>query len=519
MELVSALASVPQAMLAALAGSGLGRLTASVHALDAGAYRQIYQYSSAADLVARLRAFASLTRTLPGAAALDFAFVAMQRNLDQLAPVGRLAASLGVGTVAIFPVMRRDEIPVSFHELETKSTPNEPFRRALLQAVAQAAEQAPGVSFPISNPAFTHDDRRLGQVPRPYPWPLPADAWIHTCEQNPFETAHVLSNGDVVACEVLDRRVMGNLQTKGLAEIWHGPEYEQFRQDYVTGAVPECRDCIWKHAYRPAPPEPAIHGNRGANAQLLRGWHGGGDGGVTWSTQQAAAVLKTRPESRSVHVSAILPPGKEGDPNELRISCGGSQIGLVTNPWGENMPFGLDFAIPAQPGDLCLLEFRTRHVYRPFERGAGSDQRDLGFAMMLLASNRAPVAADASLRERIAWARRWIGRADRIGRRALSIRLAATGQWRPGVSILIAERDNVGELVECLASVRQATGMMDEPHETLVMVNGSPAASYAELRREHPWVRWLFNPAPLGFNGAIERGLRSVQLRLDLSVE
>jgi hypothetical protein len=48
-------------------------------------------------------------------------------------------------------------------------------------------------------------NRRLGAVPVPFPGELPPGAAIHSCEQNPWETAHVLSNGDVVACEVLDK--------------------------------------------------------------------------------------------------------------------------------------------------------------------------------------------------------------------------------------------------------------------------------------------------------------------------
>jgi GT2 family glycosyltransferase len=78
----------------------------------------------------------------------------------------------------------------------------------------------------------------------------------------------------------------------------------------------------------------------------------------------------------------------------------------------------------------------------------------------------------------------------------------------PGLSVLIPERDNVQELSDCLASVRAAAVQWLEPIEVIVMVNGAPAAAYASLQEQHPGVHWQFSGEPLGFGGAVRRGLR-----------
>jgi GT2 family glycosyltransferase len=213
----------------------------------------------------------------------------------------------------------------------------------------------------------------------------------------------------------------------------------------------------------------------------------------------------------------MLPPGPEGDPNELVILCNQVEIGRVSNPWAEVMPFGLNFPVAQEDSSHWVLEFRTRHLYRPSERGTGNDQRDLGFAMVLLTSKPyvEPEAVERSMKalgplphliRGIDAIGRLLGRCFR--RRRMASRMAPPA---PGLSVLIPERDNVRELADCLASVEAAAARWREPIETVVMVNGSPASAYASLREQHPGVHWQFSDEPLGFCGAVRRGLRLVR--------
>lgn len=509
-ELVSVLTTVPVTMLDSLAASGLNRLTVSVHALDPDRYRETYGYSSAAALRERLDRFVALCSSNSGGPVVDIGFVAMRSNLDQLAPVARYAWSRGIEDILIFPVMRRDEIPISFTaELQAPATPTESFRRELRDCVDSARRAIPGVHFTICNPAFeTEPGESLGRVPNEYPWPLPEGARIHTCEQNPFETTHVLADGSVVACEVLDRFPLGNLNQQSLDDIWHGEAYQRFRQRYQRAEIPECRGCIWKKAYQPAPLESEILANRGAHAQLVLGWHEAQGETVRWSAQQSTAILKPRRGSRTLHVSGILPPGPKGKPNELTIQCGGHPVGTVTNPWEENMPFGLDFPMPEDAGDPWLLTFGTSHVFRPRERGTGSDQRDLGFALMLTASQPGTPTVNPARGAMVERARRWVERIDWLGSRAPRGSEPRKLPAGSGVSILIPERDNLVELSECLAGATEAGRAVSEPVEILVVVNGASAECYRELRQRHASVRWIFRTQPLGFVGAVNEGLR-----------
>lgn len=511
-ELVSALAHVPNRMLAPLATSGLGRLTVSFHAIEPVAFREIYRHASVEALRERLSELCSLTESVSGAPTIDIGFVAMRRNLDQLAPVAEYSARLGIKDVLLFPVMRRDEIPVTFgEELSAPATPTEAFRAQVRETVAEARRRVPESRFTICNPLFEEGGRHLDRVPRTYPWPLPEGAAIQTCEQNPFETTHVLANGDVVACEVLDRFPLGNLHHQSMESIWNNGAYRRFRERYQSGDIPECRKCVWKKAWYPAPLESRILARTGGSAQLLHGWHEAGSEAIVWSSQQAAAILKAEPGSTTLHVCGALPPGPAGQPNRLDITCNSREIGSVTNPWGENMPFGLDFQIPSEAGTPWNLGFRTSYVCRPRERGMGDDQRDLGFALSLAVSKPPPRAEPSAARwAAIERARRWIDWADTLGRKLPRARYAP-GPARTGVSILIPERGNPDELAESLASAFEACGAITEPWEILAVVNGSRAEAYDPLRRRFPGTRWIFRSEPLGYDGAVHLGLLRVR--------
>jgi GT2 family glycosyltransferase len=260
-----------------------------------------------------------------------------------------------------------------------------------------------------------------------------------------------------------------------------------------------------------------IIGSRGGSAQLVHGWHDPSDETHIWSSQQAMAALLPRAGSRVLHVAGMLPPGPKDDPNRLVVYCNGKEIGRIENSERETIPFGLDFPVENGPSELWSVEFRTRHVYRPGERGAGSDQRDLGFALVLLVSKR---PTDLELAEHRRTSFRWLEHAIRVtdlaggflGRRRRRKRISgASARLEPGLSILIPERDNVEELSACLASVYDAIARWGEPAEVIVVVNGSPASNYDSLAAAYPAIRWQFHDRPLGFSRAIDAGLRAVE--------
>lgn len=80
-----------------------------------------------------------------------------------------------------------------------------------------------------------------------------------------------------------------------------------------------------------------------------------------------------------------------------------------------------------------------------------------------------------------------------------------------GISVLIPERGTPDLLADTLAAAIAALADVDEASQLIVVVNGASAADYAALQRDYPQVDWIFEPDPLGYNGAVARGLRAVR--------
>ena len=79
--------------------------------------------------------------------------------------------------------------------------------------------------------------------------------------------------------------------------------------------------------------------------------------------------------------------------------------------------------------------------------------------------------------------------------------------WSPGLSVLIPDRARPDLLETCLPALMDALGAVDEPWEVWVSSSDAAPDRYAALRARFPAVRWLHSPRPLGFSGALARGL------------
>jgi hypothetical protein len=150
-----------------LCESGLSRLTVSVHSTDATRYAEIYWYRTFEALRARLIRFMQLCRESSAPPIVDLAFVAMDSNLQDLSAVAAFAESLDLWNIYLFPVMRRDEIPIQFpQELTGAGVPRPAFADRMSAMVERAASEVPGVSLTTCHPAFTMgiNGGNLGEV-------------------------------------------------------------------------------------------------------------------------------------------------------------------------------------------------------------------------------------------------------------------------------------------------------------------------------------------------------------------
>jgi MoaA/NifB/PqqE/SkfB family radical SAM enzyme len=368
-ELVSAFASIRPEVLRGLVEVPLDRLTVSLHTLDPEQFGRIYRHASLSLLRERVselnRLKSELVSELPD---IDIAFVAMRENLGQLEAVAAYAAGTGFSQLTVCPVIRRDPVEREFKE-ELKGNRLTPaFEAALQQAVAKA--RARGSGLPVSVEEYARDGDRAH-----------AGARVRTCGQNPWETAHVLANGDLVPCEVQDRMPFGNLAHQPLQEIWHGEKYRAFRREYLKGSVPACADCAWKRTWSPGPARRSLTAEDSASPQFLRGWHAADGSGSLWSRREALVVLHKPPAGRTLRLQGILPGSGGGDDNRLEVDCDGSVAGAVVNPTSRPVAFNACFAVPAGGLAETLVRLRTSRVLRPGEGDGPRDSRRRGFAL------------------------------------------------------------------------------------------------------------------------------------------
>lgn len=384
-EVVTSFSSVSPGVLHAIVASPLDRLAISLHTMNERQYQDIYQFSSLASLKSRvdefLRLRSELGKTKPR---LDFCFVATQGNLDQLGPVVDYARSKGAVSLDIHPIIGRHLIPHDFSRELTGKSLTSSFKDGLRQTIRTVKESNPDFTINVLNPDLELDPR-LSHSPGYFSPPLPENASIYSCDQDPFVSVHILANGDVVVCEVLDETPMGNLNQQPLREIWHGPAYKQFRANYVRGLNPECRSCVWKKAYLKGPRKSFIDAADGATPQLLRGWHtADGNDNVLWSMKTALLLLENPQGRKSIRIEGILPPAANREINSMSVRCNHAAAGEIRNSTAEFASVSGKFTLP-ESWDRVYVELGLSHAYRPSLYAPSADSRDLGFALQRIA--------------------------------------------------------------------------------------------------------------------------------------
>ena len=376
-ELVSALASLKPERLQAALEAGLNRLTVSLHTLQADRFEQIYRFASLDGLLVRLQQVLDWRERAAHPFTLDLAFVAMERNLDELPQLAEFAQAHGIEVLAVHPLIGRDPLPMGSsteHLADGAIAPN--FAKRLRAAVQTAQQQAPAVSVQLSSHEL-QPATDLGPHAQPWPWPLPAQARIAGCDQSPFDTVHILADGRVVVCEVTEQTALGNLHQNGLQEIWQGEAYRQFRARHLAGSEPACQRCVYKQAYRPGLPQHRLLPQQLSPQQLLHGWYPLDDCGALWSTDSAALWLPRPFWGRQLRLRGQLAqPGRADARFRVRIN----EAIVHEQPWPAAEAVDLRLRLPDRPPRL-LLQVECDGASSANQQGTGADVRTLGFAL------------------------------------------------------------------------------------------------------------------------------------------
>ena len=379
-ELVSALASLKPERLQAALDAGLTRLTVSLHTLDAQRFVEIYRFGALATMHERLQQVLDWRARANRPFTLDIAFVAMQRNLDELPAVAAFAAKHGMGVLAVHPLIRRDPLPVSAApEHDAAGTLDPEFRAALASAIAAARRAAPDVAVQLSSHEL-QPGARLAAHAQAWPWPLPAGAAIAGCDQSPFDSVHILADGRVIACEVTEKLALGDLRQASLAEIWHGPAYRQFRERHVRGVATQCQDCVYKSAYLPGAAQSRIGAIQAPPAQLLRGWHGDDGDAARWSGATAALWLPRSRWRRRLRLRGLLAAQRNCTEAGFEVRIDGVSVHRQLGAAAATVDLMLP--IPASARAQLVIELLCGAATSPHTLGIGADVRELGFALL-----------------------------------------------------------------------------------------------------------------------------------------
>lgn len=373
-ELVTALAALPATKLAGLACSGLTRLTISLHTLDAEQFEAIYRFGNVGGMRDHIETLLAHAADAPRPLQVDFAFVAMRRNLNQLLAVVAYAAQLGLQRVQVHPVIRRDPIDETFTEELDGERLRPEFLADLASTVAAASTAYPAIAIEVSTPEIGAC-QSLDANPRYFPNELPHGARIHGCDQDPWQTVHVLADGRVVSCEVRDQISLGSLLASSLAEIWHGSRYREFRAAYLQASDVHCRACPYKQAYLPGPfPRHLIPGRFGSSS-LKGGWHAE-EAGLVWSTRRALLTMDGRGGDQ-LQLRLLMESAANGG-GGASVHCNGELIATLDNHGARTQERAVSYRIRAD--GPVHIELRVDRLFRP---GAGSsDLRELGVALL-----------------------------------------------------------------------------------------------------------------------------------------
>ncbi len=510
-ELVTALVSVPEKTVRAMA-ERLDRITLSIHATSDAEFRRIYRYGSFAEFDRRLKILGEV-RLERGAPKLDFAFVAMESNLSSLDGVVELARERYVEDVFVQPVMRREPFEYGFPELDSGSRHLPAFAAALRDAVDVARSRCHGVRIQIANPRIEDSRERAGEK----------TAQIIGCPEDPWQTIHVMANGDVISCGWRQAYPLGNLASVSLREIWHGPDYQDFRKAHRDGSDQVCRQCSFRKTHAAEPLEPRLTPQNANLRQMPAGWfeHDVGDHGV-WAGAQASIQLPA--SFPALHLRGALPPGPAGDRNVLVIHADGIEIATIENRSKSGMlEFDRVLRLPerSEAETPLAIGFATLHEFVPRNHGHNGDRRRLGFCLELAECVEtgagkpdayAEPGLDAHCLRRLERLRKAVALSDALAgwirplarlRRRPALRTA-----NPGLSILIPERDSPDMLEQCLHSVEAAGRQWSEPLQVIVVANGVRGETYAPLRVRHPAVDFVCEHEALTFCGAVREGLK-----------
>jgi MoaA/NifB/PqqE/SkfB family radical SAM enzyme len=221
--------------------SGLRRIHVSLDAADARAYEYI-RVGARFDKVLRNLGWLTQAKRRAGALLPEIALVAvaMRRNLEQLPALVRLAGEYGVYSLSVQHLAHdfgESSLPLRYRPMrefveEETLLAEDPGRVQRWFDEARTVAEALGVQLRLPNPR-----------PKPRPESLRGR---ERCDW-PWRGAYVAFSGEAMPCCMVatpDRASLGSMIESGVAGVWEGQAYRDFRTRLESDNPPDvCKGC------------------------------------------------------------------------------------------------------------------------------------------------------------------------------------------------------------------------------------------------------------------------------------
>ena len=220
-----------------LVDSGLDEYRISFDAARPETYKLIRGVAGQARVKANLLALTALVKAAGRGPKLSLWFTSMRENISELPDVARFAAQAGIGEVYVQRLVYFGKgLAVEEQSLYHRLFEQE--KHALAETLAICRQN--GLSLTASGGeqiSPSGDISSLQDLDEERPW--------QECSR-PWRLSYIQANGDVSPCCFAPFTgkdggpILGNVFKQPLAEIWQGPNYQEFRRAFLSKKPPQC---------------------------------------------------------------------------------------------------------------------------------------------------------------------------------------------------------------------------------------------------------------------------------------
>jgi MoaA/NifB/PqqE/SkfB family radical SAM enzyme len=220
------------------AGCGLAEISVSIDAPTSPLYESIRAGARLTRVLRNLERLVTACRAVPQPPRMRIVMVLMRRNLHALPGMVELAAARGVPALFVQRLCHdfsESSLPSAYRSMRdfvSEEALGEADRTAMQSVFEKARGVAEGLHVELRLPRIDRRTQVAARAPR--------------CDW-PWRGAYISCRGEAMPCCMVatpDRARLGDMLSEGVAEVWNGAAYQEFREGLLQGHPAEiCRSC------------------------------------------------------------------------------------------------------------------------------------------------------------------------------------------------------------------------------------------------------------------------------------